>query len=55
MASAGFVELTEHKVLESTDTNLQNLETVWNKPDYDGTTSRLLQTETMTIEAVKPE
>lgn len=54
MASAGFVDLTEHSILESTDPNLQKLETVWNKPDYDGITSRLLQTETMTIEAVKP-
>jgi predicted SAM-dependent methyltransferase len=48
LEAAGFTDVTEHKITESTDPHLQNLEIPWRmKPGH-------LQLETMTLEAVKP-
>jgi SAM-dependent methyltransferase len=53
MAAVGFDNFTEHNVMESDDPVFQKLEKVWHMPDYDGTTSKILQLETMTVEAIK--
>jgi len=55
MQAIGFEDFTEHNIIESADPNLAGLEKVWHMPDYDGHNSRILQMETMTIEAVKPK
>ena len=48
LEAAGFVNVTTHKITESLDPNLQNLEIPWRmKPGH-------LQLETMTLEAEKP-
>lgn len=48
MAAAGFENITEHAISQSTDPVLQNLEIASRMPDG------FLQLETMTFEAVKP-
>jgi hypothetical protein len=55
MEAIGFADFSEHNVIESNDPNLVGLEKVWHMPDFDGHNSRILQMETMTIEAVKPK
>jgi predicted SAM-dependent methyltransferase len=46
--AAGFIDISQHLVLESNDPNLQNLEIVSRMP------TGMLQLETMTLEAMKP-
>ena len=48
LEAAGFTDITEHLVSESTDSNLTNLEMI------DRLKPGMLQLETMTLEAVKP-
>jgi predicted SAM-dependent methyltransferase len=48
LQAAGFETVTSHRVRESADPNLQNLEIVSRMPEG------MLQLETMTLEAVKP-
>lgn len=55
MTAVGFEDFSEHNIIESDDPNLVGLEKVWHMPDFDGHNSRILQMETMTIEAVKPK
>lgn len=47
LTASGFVNITEHRLLESTDEHLKNLEVTWRMPP------NFLQLESMTFECIK--